>query len=60
MHADYTGQGVDQLADVIHKIKHNPNDRRVLRGTCCVHASLQLSAAAFDERWLRDVRPDWA
>ena len=27
MHADYTGQGVDQLAEVIHKIKHTPNDR---------------------------------
>lgn len=30
MHADYSGQGVDQLADVIHKIRHNPNDRRIL------------------------------
>jgi len=27
--ADYTGQGVDQLADVIHKLKHNPTDRRM-------------------------------
>ncbi|KAJ3525268.1 hypothetical protein NMY22_g10650 [Coprinellus aureogranulatus] len=27
---DYTGQGVDQLAEVIHKIKHNPTDRRII------------------------------
>eukprot|EP00537_Pseudo-nitzschia_pungens_P001396 CAMPEP_0172378572 /NCGR_PEP_ID=MMETSP1060-20121228/69491_1 /TAXON_ID=37318 /ORGANISM="Pseudo-nitzschia pungens, Strain cf. cingulata" /LENGTH=537 /DNA_ID=CAMNT_0013106293 /DNA_START=122 /DNA_END=1735 /DNA_ORIENTATION=+ len=30
MHADYTGQGVDQLADCIDKIKNNPEDRRIL------------------------------
>ncbi|XP_033751747.1 thymidylate synthase-like [Pecten maximus] len=30
MHADYTGQGVDQLKDVIHKIKTNPDDRRII------------------------------
>ncbi|KAJ3026210.1 UNVERIFIED_CONTAM: Thymidylate synthase [Siphonaria sp. JEL0065] len=28
--ADYTNQGVDQLKDVIRKIKHNPMDRRIL------------------------------
>lgn len=28
MHADYAGQGVDQLADLIARIKANPNDRR--------------------------------
>ena len=28
--ADYTGQGFDQLADVIHKIKNTPNDRRII------------------------------
>jgi thymidylate synthase len=27
---DYTGQGVDQLAEVIHKLKHNPYDRRII------------------------------
>ncbi|EST05923.1 Thymidylate synthase [Kalmanozyma brasiliensis GHG001] len=27
---DYTGQGVDQLASVIDKIKNNPTDRRIL------------------------------
>jgi thymidylate synthase len=27
---DYTGQGVDQLADVIHKLKSNPYDRRIV------------------------------
>jgi dihydrofolate reductase/thymidylate synthase len=30
MHADYSGQGFDQLADVIHKIHTNPDDRRIL------------------------------
>jgi dihydrofolate reductase/thymidylate synthase len=30
MHTDYTGQGVDQLADCIHKIMHNPEDRRII------------------------------
>ncbi|KAK6916597.1 Thymidylate synthase/dCMP hydroxymethylase domain, partial [Dillenia turbinata] len=30
MHADYTGQGFDQLLDVIDKIKKNPADRRII------------------------------
>mmetsp|Transcript_42246 Transcript_42246/g.90750 ORF Transcript_42246/g.90750 Transcript_42246/m.90750 type:complete len:506 (+) Transcript_42246:188-1705(+) len=30
MHADYTGQGVDQLAECIRKIKEDPTDRRIL------------------------------
>ena len=30
MHADYSGQGVDQLAQVIDKIKNNPTDRRII------------------------------
>jgi len=30
MHTDYTGQGVDQLAECIHKIKNDPTDRRIL------------------------------
>ncbi|XP_057436757.1 bifunctional dihydrofolate reductase-thymidylate synthase isoform X2 [Lotus japonicus] len=30
MHKDYSGQGYDQLLDVINKIKHNPNDRRII------------------------------
>lgn len=29
-HADYTGQGVDQLAECIQKIKENPTDRRII------------------------------
>ncbi|XP_021738649.1 bifunctional dihydrofolate reductase-thymidylate synthase 1-like [Chenopodium quinoa] len=30
MHADYTGQGFDQLLDIIHKIKNKPDDRRII------------------------------
>jgi thymidylate synthase len=30
MHTDYTGQGVDQLADVINTIKTNPDSRRII------------------------------
>ena len=30
MHADYTGKGVDQLAQLIHTIKTNPTDRRII------------------------------
>ena len=30
MHADYAGQGVDQLAEVVEKIKNNPTDRRIV------------------------------
>lgn len=30
MHADYSGQGIDQLANVIQTIKNKPNDRRIM------------------------------
>ncbi|XP_059633687.1 bifunctional dihydrofolate reductase-thymidylate synthase-like isoform X2 [Cornus florida] len=30
MHADYTGQGFDQLLDVIYKVKNKPDDRRII------------------------------
>ena len=30
MHTDYTGQGVDQLAELIHTIKTKPHDRRLV------------------------------
>jgi len=30
MHADYSGQGVDQLQDVIDRIRTSPNDRRLI------------------------------
>ena len=30
MHADYTGQGVDQLQRIVHLIKTNPTDRRII------------------------------
>lgn len=29
-HTDYSGHGVDQLAEVIKKIKENPTDRRII------------------------------
>lgn len=29
-HADYSGKGVDQLAEVVHKLKNNPYDRRII------------------------------
>jgi len=30
MHADYSGKGVDQLGEVINRIKNKPNDRRII------------------------------
>ncbi|XP_054016074.1 thymidylate synthase [Hylaeus anthracinus] len=30
MHADYKGQGIDQLQDVIHQIKNSPDSRRII------------------------------
>jgi dihydrofolate reductase / thymidylate synthase len=30
MHASYDGLGVDQLAQVVDKLKHNPTDRRII------------------------------
>lgn len=30
MRADYTNQGIDQLAEVIRKLRENPTDRRIL------------------------------
>ena len=30
MYADYTGQGFDQLLDVINKIKNNPDDHQII------------------------------
>lgn len=30
MHSDYSGQGVDQLQQVINTIKNNPDDRRII------------------------------
>jgi len=30
MHTDYTGMGVDQVAEVLDKIKNKPNDRRII------------------------------
>ena len=50
MHTNYAGQGVDQLAQVIHTIKTNPNDRRIIMsawnppGVClCLCVSFSVS-----------------
>jgi len=43
MHTDYTGKGVDQLADCIDKIKNNPEDRRIIM-SAWNPADLQLMA----------------
>ncbi|KAJ4824559.1 hypothetical protein Tsubulata_033790 [Turnera subulata] len=43
MHADYTGQGFDQLAEVIDKIKNRPDDRRIIL-TSWNPSDLQLMA----------------
>jgi thymidylate synthase len=29
-HGDYTGKGVDQIKEVVRKLKHNPFDRRII------------------------------
>ena len=43
MHTNYADHGVDQLAQVIHTIKTNPNDRRIIMSAwnppgVCVYA----------------------
>eukprot|EP00811_Abedinium_folium_P033131 NODE_6118_length_1703_cov_16.967005.p1 GENE.NODE_6118_length_1703_cov_16.967005~~NODE_6118_length_1703_cov_16.967005.p1 ORF type:complete len:381 (+),score=116.54 NODE_6118_length_1703_cov_16.967005:3-1145(+) len=43
MHTDYAGQGVDQLAECIKKIKEDPNDRRIVL-TAWNPADLELMA----------------
>lgn len=46
-HDDYTGQGVDQLAQVIHKIKTNPTDRRIILSAWNPAGTLPPSPHAF-------------
>ena len=29
-HADYSGKGVDQIQEIVRKLKHNPFDRRII------------------------------
>lgn len=43
MHADYSGQGFDQLADVIEKLRCKPEDRRIIL-SAWNPADLQLMA----------------
>jgi thymidylate synthase len=47
---DYTGQGFDQLTDVIDKIKNNPTDRRIIM-------SAWNPAGAAPPRVIPDCRP---
>ena len=52
MRTDYAGKGVDQLAEVIHKIKTNPNDRRIIM--CAWNPAgnyLIVSRRRFDAVW---------
>ncbi|XP_017791126.1 PREDICTED: thymidylate synthase [Habropoda laboriosa] len=30
MHADYNYQGIDQLKEIVNKLRHSPNDRRII------------------------------
>lgn len=30
MREEYSGEGVDQLAEVVHKLRHKPEDRRII------------------------------
>ena len=69
MHTDYTGQGVDQLADCIDKIKNNPEDRRIIMSAwnpadldlmalppCHMFCQFYVSAAAVETRkWQKKV-----
>ncbi|KAK9691058.1 hypothetical protein RND81_09G173200 [Saponaria officinalis] len=41
MHADYTDQGIDQLSDVIHKIKNSPDDTHIVL-SAWNHSDLQM------------------
>ena len=43
MHADYSGQGFDQLADVIEKLRYKREDRRIIL-SAWNPADLQLMA----------------
>jgi len=40
MHTDYTGQGVDQLKEVINLVRNNPDSRRII--LCAWNPSGQL------------------
>lgn len=42
---DYTGKGVDQLAGVIHKIRHSPTDRRIVLSAWNPKGSVYLSSS---------------
>lgn len=53
MHTNYDGQGVDQLAQVIHTIKTNPNDRRIIMSAWnpsgTVETSIEVTVYFFSE-----------
>ena len=55
MHTDYSGQGVDQLAQVIEKIKHNPTDRRIIMCAWNPKGSIAAYSTLLQYMYIRDV-----
>ena len=61
MHAEYKGQGVDQLATVIDKIKNNPDDRRIIMSAWNpVGKALLLLSLLKSQVWLSSIFSFWS